>query len=349
MARRRKKSKAAAQAKSREKDASGVIKDKSLPALPPNAIPPGAFAQERVEPESDTPTELSPRPRQAYNRNDSSSRGSSRPAPSPERPADSSGKDTLGLPSTNYRNNRNSSIFMPSDAIGGDAETFFIPVALDHSPAPTNPTPRSAPDNQDGSKKDNRDYFSSPVKASSPESKVDSAATTPHIAFQEKGRQASSDQESAKVRPPPARRLSKSGRKDSTSTAKSSEDTLPPRISSKAPPVTDEFKLQEAPRGKKLLTSKTNSQSSGQDATAAKDQLQPDDKIGTPRSSLDSRKRSGEEIRDRSDSLNATPRHEYNNNAARPITRKEVPQGTTPRNGKFVFCLLLRLLVMFMI
>src|SRR6478735_5493249 len=57
MARRRKKSKAAAQAKAREKDASPMITDKSLPALPPNAA---------STPDSATPTELSPRPRPAY-------------------------------------------------------------------------------------------------------------------------------------------------------------------------------------------------------------------------------------------------------------------------------------------
>ncbi|PKS08784.1 hypothetical protein jhhlp_003393 [Lomentospora prolificans] len=317
MARRRKKSKAAAQAKAREKDTSPMITDKSLPALPPNAIPPGAFSEPPAE--SDTPTELSPRPRPAYNRNDSSSRSSSRPARSPERTADASGKDSLGLPQANYRNNRNSSIFMPSDATGGDAEAFFIPVALDPGPAPT--PPRSTSDNDDGPKKDNKDYFS-PTQAS-PESKLDSsAATTPHIAFQEKGRQSSSEDTKAR---PPVRGSSKSSQKE-PSTATKTDEVLPPRTSSKAPPLAEDFKLQDAPRGKKLLTSRTSSQSSGQDV----DRLQPDDKIGTPRSSLDSRKRSGEEVSDRSDSLNATPRHDYSS-ASKPITRKEVPQ-TTSRN-----------------
>ncbi|CAI4216897.1 unnamed protein product [Parascedosporium putredinis] len=156
----------------------------------------------------------------------------------PERTPAESGKDSLSLPQASYRNNRNSSIFMPSDAAGGDAEAFFIPVALDPGPAPT-------PDRQ-LSKKDNRDYFS-PVKSSS-ESKAESAATTPHIAFQEKGRQSSS--EDAKVRPP-GRRLSKSSRKDSgTPNSKSAEEPLPPRTSSKAPITTDDFKLQDAPVAK---------------------------------------------------------------------------------------------------
>lgn len=299
-----------------------MITDKSLPALPPNAIPPGAFSEPPTE--SDTPTELSPRPRPAYNRNDSSSRSSSRPARSPERTPAESGKDSLSLPQASYRNNRNSSIFMPSDAAGGDAEAFFIPVALDPGPAPT---PRSASESQELSKKDNRDYFS-PVKSSS-ESKAESAATTPHIAFQEKGRQSSS--EDTKVRPP-GRRLSKSSRKDSgTPNSKSAEEPLPPRTSSKAPITTDDFKLQDAPRGKKFAASRTSSQSSSQDP----DRLQADDnKVGTPRSSLDSRKRSGEEGRERSDSSNTTARNEYNG-ASKPVTRKEVPHGT-PRSGELI-------------
>ncbi|CAI4216896.1 unnamed protein product [Parascedosporium putredinis] len=151
---------------------------------PAKCHPPGAFSEPPTE--SDTPTELSPRPRPAYNRNDSSSRSSSRPARSPN----------------------------------------------GHLPKL--------------SKKDNRDYFS-PVKSSS-ESKAESAATTPHIAFQEKGRQSSS--EDAKVRPP-GRRLSKSSRKDSgTPNSKSAEEPLPPRTSSKAPITTDDFKLQDAPVAK---------------------------------------------------------------------------------------------------
>ncbi|KAI1042765.1 hypothetical protein LB505_000969 [Fusarium chuoi] len=63
MARRRKKSKAAAAAKAREKEHSPMITEKSLPALPANAIPPNAFSNDRVDPDSDTATELSPRPR----------------------------------------------------------------------------------------------------------------------------------------------------------------------------------------------------------------------------------------------------------------------------------------------
>jgi len=66
MARRRKKSKAAAAAKAREKENSPAMTEKSLPALPPNAIPNNAFSNDRVDPDSDTPTELCARPCPAF-------------------------------------------------------------------------------------------------------------------------------------------------------------------------------------------------------------------------------------------------------------------------------------------
>ncbi|SPO05898.1 related to GTPase-activating protein beta-chimerin [Cephalotrichum gorgonifer] len=336
MARRKKKSRAAAQAKAREKEASPHVTEKSLPALPPSAIPPNAFASDRVEPESDTPTELSPRPRQAYSRNDESlSRGSSRPVVSPDPSAtDSSLKDSLNIPSNNYRNNRNSHIFMPSDALSSDPETFFIPVALDPSPV-ISPAPKSTSDTKSASDKD---YFS-PGKASSPEVKVDSQASTPHIAFQEKGRQ-SSDQDSTKFRPP-VRKSSKSSRTDSVGTAPRppvSADDRPPRTSSKGAAPSEDFKLQDAPRGKKLQPSRAGSQSSGQevdspanvgnygsDANTDNLQIHLEASSSTRPSSRDSRKRSGEQIRERSDSL----RHEMSPLATKPVVRKEVPQSTS--------------------
>src|ERR1700712_4343849 len=69
MARRRKKSRAAASAKLKKDDQSPMLVEKSLPALPPSAVPQSAFAPDRGTPDSaatDTPTELSPRPRPAH-------------------------------------------------------------------------------------------------------------------------------------------------------------------------------------------------------------------------------------------------------------------------------------------
>lgn len=324
MARRKKRTRAAAQAKSREKDTPPMSTEKSLPALPPSAIPPNAFSNDRVDPESDTPTELSPRPRQAYNRNDSSRSTSTRPSRSPERAATEQ-KETLNLPSNNYRNNRNSHIFMPSDATSNDPETFFIPVALDPSPV-ISPATKSTSDSKSAS---DRDYFS-PGKGSTPDIKADSRASTPHIAFQEKGRQASDSAH-------PTRKSSKSSRTNVSSTphrAPLSDDRLP-RTSSITSPANDDFKLQDAPRGKKMQASRASSQSSGQESAhagnnnARHDNLQIHLDTSTPRSSQDSRKRSGEHMRDRSDSQRhdvATPP------ASTPVTRKEVPQSAS-RNG----------------
>lgn len=309
---------------------------KSLPALPPSAIPPGAFASEHTDHESETPTELSPRPRQTYSQN-GSSRSTSKPSRSPERPAaESPQNESLGVPSNNYRNNRNSRIFMPpsSDGNSRDSEAFFIPVALDPSPV-ISPDPKSTSD----TKHSDRDYFGSAKP--SPDSRVESQASTPHIAFQEKARQP--EQDSSKIRHP-TRTSSKSNRTGTSGAARKppvSPDDRPPRTSSKASPLNDDFKLQDAPRSKKPQPSRTSSlSSSGQDsapsANAGKapnprsDSLQVQtDGSGDRRPSQD-RKRSGEAIRERSDSL----RHDVASpQSQKPVVRKEVPSHTS-RNGE---------------
>ena len=343
MARRKKRSRAN-QAKSREKDTPPMSTEKSLPALPPSAIPPGAFSSEPVDQESDNPTELSPRPRQAYNQN-GSSRGTPKSSRSPERPAaDTAQKDSLSIPNNNYRNNRNSHVFMPSDSGSRDSEAFFIPLALDPSPV-ISPDPRSTSDTR--STNNDKDYFGS-VKPSSPEAKVDSQASTPHIAFQEKPRQ--SEQDSSKVRHP-TRKSSKSNRSGPSGTAHKpaiSPDDRPPRTSSRASPANEDFRLQDAPRGKKPQPSRTSSlSSSGRESAPAantaaapsgrNDSLQVHtDSSGVRRSSQDSRKPSGEAIRDRSDSL----RHDAASPpSTKPIVRKEVPQQTS-RSGELAPCFL---------
>ncbi|KAM7214115.1 hypothetical protein V8F06_010491 [Rhypophila decipiens] len=256
MARRRKKSKAAAQAKAREKEGSPMITEKSLPALPPNAIPPNAFSNDRVTPDSDTPTELSPRPRGAYGQTDSSSRGSSRPDRSPERSIDAAKDTTLAPPATNYRNNRNSTI-ISGDLNTGDSDGFFIPVALDPSPAPT-PTPQSISDVlQDTRKNREQDYF-----AQKSDKKPDSQASTPHIAFQEKGRQASSDYESPQIQDRPTRKLSKRTDRNGHPRGSPSVTDESKVLSGKPTRASEDFKLQDAPKSKKLVSPRSNSQSS---------------------------------------------------------------------------------------
>ncbi|KAI1809328.1 RhoGAP-domain-containing protein [Poronia punctata] len=338
MARRRKKSRA--QAKAREKD---TVAEKSLPALPPNAIPPNAFSNDRVDPESDTPTELptelSPRPRPSYNHNDPSSRSSSRPARSPERPSDPSGRDgNLSLPSHSYRANRNSHIFPGSDLAGADSDDqiFLIPVALDPSPLPST-TPRSTSETlTDISKKGReRDYFS---VSKQPENKDESQTSTPHIAFQEKGRLISSDHESIPARNL-ARKLSKSSRLDKSGSSGTSPGTSADyNTQAQVEGKSDEFRLQDAPKSRK-----PNTRNSSQQATTFEEASGPMDgdsgrierdaasseitqylhsreRVHAPRTSQESRLIGVDDDFRQVDTSTATA-----GNTSKPITRKELP------------------------
>jgi Rho-type GTPase-activating protein 1/2 len=359
MARRRKKSKAAAHAKARDKDSPMV--DKSLPALPPNAIPPNAFSDDRVSPDSDTPTELSPRPtRPAYPRKDSSSRGSSRPARSPERhpePTKETGTGTgigLGLPAHNYRKNRNSSIIGGQANIeGADGDSFFIPVALDPSPAPSVSSPRSNGDAFDQRKasSNDKDYFTK--QADNKKNEVRSSqASTPHIAFQEKlqekPRRASSDYEASTPKEP-ARKLSKSSRSDRSVMSQASPIASEDRSQKSANGHRDEFKLQDAPKSKKLITNRlppqmTSSLENGTPKSAdrnirretlgSKPESPPrygsSDRSGTPREAQDTRTKDDDK----------RPSPETNNSAksgdtsnSRTLPRKDLPISAANRSG----------------
>ncbi|KAF7560518.1 hypothetical protein G7046_g3605 [Stylonectria norvegica] len=337
--RRRKKSKAAAAAKLREKDHSPMITEKSLPALPPQAIPPNAFSNDRVDPESDTATELSPRPRLPHGRNESSSRGSSRPARSPERKPEG-----LGLPATTYRSNRNSTMLSRPDNNTADGpDSFFISVALDPSPAPT-PTPRSTSENvSETSKSKDKDYFSVP-KSTNSEKRNDSNHSTPHIAFQEKGRQPSSTSDFDTPPPKlPSRKLSKSSRTDQSRHSPATSEK-PQKPVSRLQTAAEDFKLQDAPKSKKLATSRSSSQSSAvppdtssirtsngaarkeRDTAGSLPHSDTNETIPISRSSQDSKAQDSDEVRASIDST-SKPSSE-----GKGIPRKEVPTGT-PRNG----------------
>lgn len=240
MARRRKKNKATSGAKSRDKDHSPMVPEKSLPALPESAIPPNAFSNDRVDPDSDTPTEISPPPRATHrHNNESSSRGSSRPARSPEGRPSLTKTEGLSLPVTTYRRNRNSSIYQSADSAPGEGpESFFIPVALDPSPGPVG-TPRSMSDNAaEGGRRKEKDYFSVP-KSSASDRRDDSATSAPHIAFQEKGRTASSDHDVARLKSAKYSKTQEQGQR-------------------KASAYGDEFKLQEAPVVRKGVSTRSS-------------------------------------------------------------------------------------------
>ncbi|CEI69727.1 unnamed protein product [Fusarium venenatum] len=330
MARRRKKSKAAAAAKAREKEHSPMITEKSLPALPANAIPPNAFSNDRVDPDSDTATELSPRPRN-HTRHESSSRSSSRPARSPERKPDG-----LNLPATTYRSNRNSTMMSRTENSNDDG--FLISVALDPSP---HPTPKSTSDNMAEGKSKDRDYFGA-VKPPS-EKKSDSRTSTPHIAFQEKGRQPSTSEHDT---PPklPDRKHSKPPRPESLKPSPAVDEKTQ-KTSGRRPP-TEDFKLQEAPKSKKLL-SRSSSQSSsipaetssvrtsnGQSGKAGHGGLPHSDSNATTpasRSSLESRYLDEEELRASMDSSTRTSSRPEN---VKPLARKDVPSSSN-RTGNY--------------
>src|SRR5699024_9108623 len=119
-------------------------------------------------------------------------------------------------------------------------DSFFIPIGVDPSPGPYSGTPRSTSDSA-GAKKD-KDYFGVPKSSSgSSEKRSDSHASTPHIAFQEKGRQHSSDHDVTQAKSQP-RNQSKGSDQDQSKTS----------------PSGNEFQLQDAPRTKSLA-SRSNS------------------------------------------------------------------------------------------
>ncbi|KAG6001509.1 hypothetical protein E4U21_004281 [Claviceps maximensis] len=302
IARRRKNKKAATSGKSREKDHSPMVTEKSLPALPPSAIPPNAFSNDRVDPDSDTPTEFSPRPRGGHGQNEHSSRGSMRSARSPEVREMSTKMEGLSLPATTYRKNRNSSIYQSADSAPGEgSDSFFIPVALDPSPA-TIDTPRSIPENAaEGSRRKDKDYFS--VQKSSPSvRRDDSVASTPHIAFQEKGRTASSDHDVARLK---SAKFSKPAEQDQRKTSSG-----------------DDAKLQEAPAARKGQSTRSNSSHS----SATQDNVSSKTSNGIARkdgySNL-SEARKVNETRTSEDADGIKPNSRPD--LSKAITRKEVP------------------------
>lgn len=270
MARRRKRSKAAAASKARDKeDGSPMMTEKSLPALPPEIAP-----IDQGDADSDAGS-TSPRPQTAAPRiNNNNSRIAPIPARSPERPSTDNGnapnKDTLTLPSSTYRKNRNSAI-LPSGYGANQkdpSDGFYISVALD--PTPNGSAKASLEANTDA-----------PRNSKTTTERRTELAASPHIAFQEKGRQQSADHILQAMAP--SRQLSKSDKERSKS--------------SKTSPDTDDARKPEAPRSKRLQTSRTNSSQStdlkqvnaASRPRASQDARLPDDEATTPTQELNSK------------------------------------------------------------
>ncbi|KAI9718586.1 MAG: hypothetical protein M1812_004037 [Candelaria pacifica] len=232
MARRRKKSKAAVdlQKAAGNNGQSPLGINKSLPELPL-----GVAAEPTPSAETETPPlemhmgehiEPASRPRY-YGSRGSSSRNVRRDV-SPAAPAANGDlrRDNLTLPATTYKSNHRQSVVSQTSEVSGSGEEFFIPLALDTTPAP-GPSPLmksqkyedvpSEPERMrpkiaevNGSA---RDYFttrkgSTASRQGSREKKpmvpdlttrdqdnnqVSSNVGTPHIAYQEKGRKPSSE------------------------------------------------------------------------------------------------------------------------------------------------------------
>ncbi|CAK7565383.1 MAG: Rho-type gtpase-activating protein [Sporothrix epigloea] len=238
---------------------SSTVVEKSLPALPPV-----------------TPTELAPRPRPSYTRNEPSSLSVSLlPDESPEQSStDAASSSTrrgatrenssLTLSASNYRNNRNSSVFGGTvDLAASDSESLYIPVALEPSP---DITPMSVPDSISSDPKKGKqrlDYFT--------ETKSNELQAPPtHLAFQEKAippgaaiPTLGNDNSGVAPKDLHSRKLSKTSRADrglsSPSVSSVKEDRKHVSSSSRS----EDFALQEAPKSKKTpaVGTRANSQS----------------------------------------------------------------------------------------
>lgn len=354
MARRRKKSKAAAaQAKAKEKDS--MLVDKSLPALPPSEK---AAAEAKTRETAVNPhTELSPRPRPQYP--DELSRSSSRRAESPN---DMGHRDGLTLPTTTYRNNRHS---QASD-MTGDGDGFFIPLALDPSPAPT-PRPAQNTKNERNMKENAAAKDMLSPSARSARGQIPMSQSTPHIAFQEKGRTPSSEySESSKDgstrRPPP--RPSAGSRTTSATASPALGSEEPKRhlansmsngnANDKTQSQQDKFKLQDVPKRKRSNESRNSAKTDAVENPQARP-LQKRENLSRTESaestrvsqerprggvnqylatenSADSRRREEPESRPSTDSaMSAPPARETTRSelptASKPIPRKEVGGG----------------------
>ncbi|KAL7937923.1 GTPase [Trichoderma chlorosporum] len=303
MARRRKKSKAAAAAKAREKDQAPSVPEKSLPALPPGAIPNNAFSDDRVDPEG--PTELSPRPRTGHRHNESSSRGASKASRSPERAAADATKDGLSLPSTTYRRNRNSTI-TSNNGDGGDG--FLISVALDTSPSPNGAQKEST--GEAGKKKDKDLNVPRPTMS---DKRADSHSSATHIAFlgaaADPGQTKSSSRSTSKSEPAKA----------STDDAKSQEA---PR--KRRPTESRSDSSQSIPQQQETTPSRTGTSTPRKDSTSQSDSRKAMDNTPGSRSSYDSKAQddaapADAKIGPRSDSVKSIPRKEVPTAPTRPV------------------------------
>ncbi|KAJ4289014.1 Rho-type gtpase-activating protein [Kalmusia sp. IMI 367209] len=225
--------------------------DKSLPALPPSAAT-------QFTPDIDTPsdvfsepttTDVSPRPPQPR-RNESSPANFRREA-SPAS-GDDPRRDNVTLPASTYKEANHSEA---SDT--GDDNGILLPFALDPNTAP-GPSPIGKTHSKTTDAKSSRDYFNRPVGGGHREmlkenrsrsASAERQPTSPHIAYQEKGRQ-------------PSEQLVDTLRKRKDNSSESpavATDRTRSQHASPAPSQSSEaFKLQEVPKNKRAEARKNS-------------------------------------------------------------------------------------------
>ncbi|KAF2639555.1 rho-type GTPase-activating protein-like protein 2 [Massarina eburnea CBS 473.64] len=241
--------------------------DKSLPALPPNAAQ--GQTQQQFTPDLDTPSDVyseatatdSPRPSHPR-RNDSSPAANFRRDASPVSLDDHRKNHSISISTNIYKEMSQSEADDTGDDMG-----ILLPFALDPNTAP-GPSPNSGKSHtRAADSKPGRDYFNRPSATTSREvskenrSRSVSEERSPHIAFQEKGRQQSEQ---------PLDTLRK--RKESNAEPPASNDRT--RNQHASPPGTqpsEAFKLQEVPKSKKAEARKNSVASSPSHASSATD------------------------------------------------------------------------------
>ena len=290
MARRRKKG--AKSSSSRHKQVSNnntMLLDKSLPSLPPNAIFPPDGQKTPSDTYSETPTEL-PTPQSIKRSAKSRAAARERSPAALEQDSNSEGissrhietrngsyaTDNLTLPSTTYKNNRHSAISQRSD-LSGNGDDYYIPMALDPNTAP-GPSPLTRlhrfDSSESASKHSVNDYVN--LKASQSSSRTashdyegastvskeatrrgshgSSQPSSPHIAYQEKGRTPSSDMLDT------IRKRSLSGITNPLGNSAAFDQEHREDVK-KGQSEKELFKLQEAPKRRKSGSSARNSRS----------------------------------------------------------------------------------------
>lgn len=222
----------------------------------------------------------------------------------------------------------------------GDSD-FFIPVALDPSPVPSAASrSNTEPLDQRNKANNGKDYFAR--QSTMPDMKGEtrsSAASTPHIAFQEKVRRTSSeyDASSQKESPPKPSSSSKSDNSDLSQPQDSPAQDKPSRSNGKP----DEFKLQDAPKSKKLSNNRAPAHTDGLDDLDSPSTADSSPtKSGSPPRSVDSsglpaersERRTRLEDRRQVSETRGTSRP-GDAEISKAIPRKEVPASAVSRNG----------------